>query len=64
MQQVSKLTPNVRFGSKADENGPSAPGPLSDLKLTQFGVNRTLGREGLLSGRQRTFSRQAQKVRS
>ncbi len=34
---------NVRLGSKADENGPSAPGPLSDLKLTQFGVNRTLG---------------------
>ena len=42
----------VRFGSKADENGPSAPGPLSDLKLTQFGGNRTLEREGLLSGRQ------------
>ncbi len=44
---------DVRFGSKADENGPSAPGPLSDLKLTQFGVNRTLRHEGLLSGRQR-----------
>ena len=25
---------DVRYGSKADENGPSAPGPLSDLKLT------------------------------
>ena len=44
---------NDRYGSKADENRPSAPGPLSDLKLTQFGGNRTLGHEGLLSGRQR-----------
>ncbi len=44
----------VRFGSKGDENGPSAPGPFSDLKLTQFGRNRTLGHEGLFSGRQRT----------
>ena len=41
-------TLDVRIGSKADENGPSAPGLLSDLKLTQFGVNRTLGHEGLL----------------
>ena len=44
---------DVRLGSKADENGPSAPDPLSDLKLTQFGGKRTLGHEGLLSGRQR-----------
>ena len=36
--------------SKADENGPSAPGPFSDLKLTQFGRNRTLGLERRLSG--------------
>jgi len=56
--------PNVGFGSKADENGPSAPGLLSDLKLTQFGVNRTLGHEGLLSGRQRKSERRPLNSRS
>ena len=44
---------NDRFGSEAAVDAPPAPGPLSDLKLTQFGGNRTLGHEGLLSGRQR-----------
>ena len=53
-----------RLGSKADENGPSAPGPPADLKLTQFGVNRTLGHEGLLSGRQRKSERRPLNSRS
>ncbi len=51
--RASHAQSNFSFGSKADENGPSAPGPFFDLKLTQFGGNRTLGHEGLLSGRQR-----------
>ncbi len=44
-KRVFRPNAYVRFGSKAEENGPSAPGPFSDLKLTQFGGKRTLGLE-------------------
>ena len=59
-EQASIAGPGkVSFGSKPDERGHRPGGPHLGVKQTKSGAKQTLPLEGLLSARERTFSRQA-----